>query len=330
MKDNAIFPIIFTIALSIGIALFAYFLLIHYVVDVDLNHRYREVTVLNFYELPHDRDIYIIGSSLVNEGIDGYMIEDFLQKRNINRSVYVLGQNAETPLSKVPELDNLIASKPKMVVIQLSYADLANNNDIYEDRFALISQRISCDQECRSLFNESQVKLIFQNPFEHLLYERKFLIPSLAHLDEIIFFKSKNLTRNQSFASNFKDPWISEINKTESEKIEMLKKYRSYPYSVSEDLNPQKKAFLFTINKLRKNNISVIIINMPISPNWLDTINESTRKNFSDFINTTGVPRYDYEKEYPSDYFTDLTHMNVAGRNNFSPKIAAIIADYVK
>jgi hypothetical protein len=328
MKDNTILPIIFTVALSIGIALLAYFLLIHYVVEVDLKENYRDLHVLDFYEQPHDQDIFITGSSHVNEGINAYLIEDFLQKRNINRSVYVLGLNAETPLSRVPELDNLVASNPRMVVICLSYGDLSNLVEMDVDRYSLISQRISCDEECRNLFNESQAKLIYQTPFERLIYERKFLIPSLTRLDKILFHKRRNLTRVDIFPNNFKDPWVHEINKTESEKSEMLKNARSYP--VFEDLNPQKKALLFTVNKLGKNNISVIIVNMPLSPDYSKTINESTRKNFSDFINMTGVPWYDYEREYTSGYFTDLTHLNVAGRNDFSQDLAEIITNNIK
>jgi hypothetical protein len=69
---------------------------------------------------------------------------------------------------------------------------------------------------------------------------------------------------------------------------------------------------------------------MPINPYYSNYINESTRDNFFNFLNETGVVWYDYELQYTSNFFIDNEHMNVAGRTNFSPKVASIIADYSK
>jgi len=329
MNDDSIFPVIMAIIFSISIALLTYFLLIHYVIEPELEQSHRELTVLDFYEQPHDRDIFIIGSSHVNEGIDAYLIEDFLQKRHINRSVYVLGINTETPLSKLPELDNLIASRPELVVIGLSYRDLRNRTNIYDDRFALISQRISSGGEYHYLFNDSQLKLLYQSPVENVFYNRKFIISSLNDQFSRIVRKGKDLNREEIFATNFKDPWIHETNLTDTEKIKMANDNTDLD-TISEDLNPQKRALLYTVHLLQQNNISVIIVNMPISPYYSNNINESTRHNFFNFLNITGVPWFDFEREYSPDFFTDKEHMNVAGRTDFSPKLAAIIADYVK
>ncbi len=149
MKNNSVFPVLVSLLVSFAIALFAYFLLIHCVVDTDLHTSHREIALLDFYQHPHTNDIFILGSSYVTEGIDGYLVEDALREKGINRSVYNLGIQAETPLSRLPELKNLIASKPGMVVIGLGYRDLANRTDIYDDRFALISQRVQLDESYR-------------------------------------------------------------------------------------------------------------------------------------------------------------------------------------
>lgn len=329
INNNSIFLIIISIVVSISIALFAYFLLIHFVVDVDLQKSHREISILNFFEQPHDRDILIMGSSFTNEGIDAYLIEDLLQERQINRSVYVVGMDAETPLSGVPMLDNLIASKPDVVVIGLSYRDLTNRTDVYDDRLALISQKISTDAEYLTLFNDSQIKLLSQSPSEHFFYKRKFIITSTFHLLRNILFTGENLTRGDKFATNFKDPWQYKTNWTEAEKIDVWKNNKTV-FPISNDWNPQKKALLYTTKKLQQNNISIIIINMPITPYYSSKINESTRQNFSNFLNTTGVPWYNFERAYPSDFFIDTEHMNAEGRTDFSLKIAAILADYLK
>jgi hypothetical protein len=63
---------------------------------------------------------------------------------------------------------------------------------------------------------------------------------------------------------------------------------------------------------------------------YSDRIKESSRHNFSVFLNETGIPWYNYEREYPSAFFIDEGHMNSAGRTDFSSKVAAIIADNIK
>ena len=112
MNNNSIFPVLVSLLVSFSIALFAYFLLIHFVVDTDLHTSHREIALLDFYQQPHTNDIFILGSSFVTEGVDGNLVEKSLRERGINRSVYNLGIQAETPLSRLPELENLIASKP--------------------------------------------------------------------------------------------------------------------------------------------------------------------------------------------------------------------------
>jgi hypothetical protein len=329
LDNKSVFPIILYIILSIGIALSAYFLLIHYVVDTDLHSSHREIAVLDLYGQPHDNDIFIIGSSYVTEGIDAYLVEKALQEQGMNLSVYNLGMQAETPLSRLPELENLIASKPRLVVIGMSFRDLANRSEIYDDRFALISQRIRMDEKYRPLFNDTQVKLLTQSPFENMLYNRKFIGGAVSHLVSNTLFKNKNPDREAVFDTNFKDPWVLTTNLTEEKKALAAQGdlSRDETDGVS---NPQKTAFLYSVDRLYQNNISVIIITMPMNSYYSDIIPESSRRNFSVFLNETGIPWYDFEKAYPSAFFIDQGHMNSVGRADFSPMIAAIIASTIK
>jgi hypothetical protein len=326
---TSIFPLLLSIILSVSIALFAYFLLIHFVVDTDLQTSHREIALLDFYQQPHDKDVVILGSSYVTEGIDTYIVEDVLRERGSNQSVYNLGMQAETPLSRLPELENLIASRPRMVVIGLGYRDLANRTDIYEDRFALISQRIHLDEQYRPLYNDTQVKFLTQSPLEHLWYERKFIGGAVFHLFRNGVLKEKLSSREALYDTNFKDPWLLTTNLTEEIKIQKAQEDQSRD-QIDDDLNPQKMALLSTVNRLRQNNISVIIISMPMNSYYSDRITESSRHNFSVFLNETGIPWYDYEQEYPSAFFIDEGHMNSAGRTDFSSRVAAILADQVK
>jgi hypothetical protein len=326
---TSIFSLILFIIVSVSIALFAYFLLIHFVVDTDLQTSHREIALLDFYQQPHDQDIVILGSSYVTEGIDAYQVENALREKGINRSVYNLGMQAETPLSRLPELENLIASRPRMVVIGLGYRDLANRTDIYEDRFGLISQRVHLDENYRPFYNDTQADLLTQSSFEHLWYERKFIGGAVFHLVRDRILRENISGREALFDTNFKDPWLLTTNLTEEMKVKKAQEDESQD-QIDDNLNPQKMALLSTVNRLRQNNISVIIISMPMNSYYSDRIKDSSRHNFSVFLNETSIPWYDYEREYPSAFFIDEGHMNSAGRTDFSSKVAAIIADSEK
>jgi len=335
MKESPFLSIILSIFLAFVIALILYILVIHFVVDENLSKNYRESALIDFYNQPHTGDIFVIGSSYVNEGVDANIIEESLQKNQINRSVFVIGMNAETPLSRVPELNNLIRSNPEIVIIGISYRDLTDNNEIYDDRLALISQKITCDKDCISFFNDSQLKMITQSPFENAIYKRKFIFnsafKSLKNFfsEETKINENKILKREELFLTNFKDPWVHKVNKTESEIINSLANVTDAK-RIYDDQNLQKQALLYTITKLHQNNISVILINMPINPHLSTVINNASRQNYTIFLNSTNVSWYDFEREYPSDFFTDTAHMNVAGRTAFSPRIADIIAKKLK
>ena len=340
MKYDTIPKIILTVALSIGIALFAYSLLVPFMVDdIPQNEpQYKRVNnLLNFYEQPHDGDIFVLGSSYITEGVDAYVVEELLQQRFINISAYNLGIHNSSPIERVGEVDYIIASKPKIVVIGVSYVNFGDSSYTFWDHIVLPYQRKQINiEEIRSLFTNEQLKKITQSPIEFNIYrffdKRKYIFDSISTRVRNIFILNESCSINKprfpdSYVTNFKDPWFMTSNVTEAEKRDMAMAWNKKVPQVSEDLNPQKRALLYTINRLKNDNISVIILNMPINPLASEMINESSRNNLSNFLNTTGVPWYDYEREYPSEYFIDMVHMNVAGRTEFSPKVAKIIAD---
>lgn len=339
-ENNTITTIIISIVLSIFIALTAYFLLINYVIDADpLNDPIlaRANNLRNFYEQNHEGSIFILGSSYVLEGIDAYIVERLLKKNYINRSVYNLGMPDDAPLDRLGEIDDIIAQRPEIVIIGISYREFTNDTTINDDRLQLIPKRITNDVEFSSFFNDEQLKIISQNYLERLFYKRKYILPFIDRYVGGILLKDKKssaigvkMSRDPNlFISNFKDPWAGINNRTEAEKIEALKNTK-YPNPTFEDSNSQKKALQYLITKLNQNKIPVIIINMPITPQYSNGVNESTRQNLSQFFNSTGLLWYDYEREYPSKYFEDNWHMNIAGRSDFSQKIATILVDYLE
>ena len=65
---------------------------------------------------------------------------------------------------------------------------------------------------------------------------------------------------------------------------------------------------------------------MPLNPLLSEKITDESRKNFSEFLNQTGVVWYDYEYLFGEEYFADTHHMwSIHGRDNFSPFMADLI-----
>jgi lysophospholipase L1-like esterase len=69
---------------------------------------------------------------------------------------------------------------------------------------------------------------------------------------------------------------------------------------------------------------------MPMDPLSTKKISDATRENYLSYVNSLGVPYYDFQRRYPSRYFHDLSHMNVEGRIAFSQDIAQIIKKEVE
>jgi ABC-type Zn uptake system ZnuABC Zn-binding protein ZnuA len=85
-----------------------------------------------------------------------------------------------------------------------------------------------------------------------------------------------------------------------------------------------------TIQELNKNNITVIIIEMPADPLAMQKISDTTKDNYFSFLNTTGVTYDNFQNRYPSSYFHDLSHMNIQGRTSFSHDMAKMIIQGVE
>lgn len=105
MSDEALYPEIVGIALSVAIAVLAYSLVVVLLVDGNLENlepetvRIRNMDAL--YGEPHDGDVFVIGASWVVEGVDAALVEEGLRRRNVTGSVYNLGINNDFPLSRM-------------------------------------------------------------------------------------------------------------------------------------------------------------------------------------------------------------------------------------
>ena len=193
--------------------------------------------------------------------------------------------------------------------------------NISADDLALVSGDIQLDDYSRSLFQAEEIGLIDMSPLYLKFYQRKFIIPSLLNM----LWKGENPEREA--AKNFKALPMNGENLTYELLLIRLNNSRDMldKYVVGSGENTQKVALNYTIHLLHSQGFSVAIINMPLNPVLSQKISEDTRRNYFSFLNSTGSNYYDYERRYPSQCFSDLTHLNFRGRKEFSEDMARII-----
>ena len=306
-------------------------ILLHVLVGPYLNETNRVVNIFNLYrnlEGSSQEKIFIIGSSQIEAGIDSNLIEKLIEKNEskmnprLSAQVYNLGYPGDTPLRRLTEVARLSECRPRMVIIGLTYYAINDTSfNISADDLALVSGDIQLDNYSRSLFQAEEIDLIDMSPLYLKFYNRKFIIPSLLN----VIWKGENPEREA--AKNFKALPINGENLTYELLLIRLNNSRDMleKYVVSPGENTQKVALNYTIHLLHSQGFSVAIINMPLSPVLSQKISEDTRRNYFSFLNSTGCDYYDYESRYPSQSFSDLTHLNFRGRKEFSEDVAKII-----
>jgi hypothetical protein len=208
------------------------------------------------------------------------------------------------------------------VLFGLTYYGLNGTSfPVTSDSLALVSDEIALDKEARSLFLERDLELIDMSPPNRMLYKRKFIVPSIQQ-----FLLGKPPQKDED-PHDFKSPQIFKENLTRDLLLIRLNNSRDTleKYTVSVEDNPEKKALKYMISNMTACGIPVVIVNMPLNPLLSDMITDETRYNYATFLNVTRVPYYDLESNYSSLCFSDLTHLNEAGKRRFSEDIGGII-----
>lgn len=297
-------------ALTIIAAIIISFIIIIYLyISVIPSYLYssnRAVNIFNFYDHVESDKIFFIGSSLIASDVDARMID---------KDAFNLGSSSDTPLRRLVELKKLIETKPRAVIIGLTYSSLNESSFAVSgaDQIAPVADIIKIGS--RELFSKEELKLIDANP---TYYNRKFISAGLLAL---IYRGESNWNM-----TNFNIPENHKKNSTYEELMDKLKdKTRISNYAVSEEDCNQKSALNYTISELKKAGIQVIVINMPLNPLLSEKISNETRKNYSYFLNSTGVEYYDFERSCPIECFADLTHLNDAGRTHFTELLCTIV-----
>jgi lysophospholipase L1-like esterase len=282
----------------------------------------------------HQKMVFFIGSSQTKLGIDSYIIENETVKKMNAIAVYNLGIDSDTPLRRLIEMDHIIASHPDLVIIGISYPGLGD--DPFRDRHALslVSGKFSLDDYAKSLFSDDERSKLYQKEDFVSFFSKGRKISDYI-IDRTI--NKQQLDQKISHANNFKNPSTTDPDKSREELLKQLAPRKGSDLEkalfawtiVNATDNSQRKALEYFIQKLQTNNISVIVVNMPLNPLLYNIEPAATRYNFfnavNKVVNATGISFYDYEKKFPEEDFMDLTHLNRQGREKFSREMAQVI-----
>jgi hypothetical protein len=326
--------IVLIVIFAILCSFLLYFLFTTFLLNPWLENNQRELCVLNFYShknMSMVPEIFFIGTSQMKEGLDCYIIENDFKIANRSVLCYNLAVNADSPLRRLTELDAIIQAKPKIVVIGTDIRTMYSGEKIEESRLILLANKINLDAPSTELYDKEQLKLLHLNPFERDIANRIYIISYLNYLT--INKLAPNSVADYEYRNNFKNPYKYVENASMEEKIARADNYDPindtvFSKNYGDSLN--KLALNLTIQELQKNNITVIIIEMPGDPLARKKISDTTKNNYFSFLNTTGVTYYNFQDRYPGGYFHDLTHMNVQGRTSFSHDLAKIIIQDVE
>ncbi len=302
--DSEYRNIALTIIAAVIISLIISITFVVFIVPPYLHATNRAINIFDFYEHIGPNNIYFIGSSQIADDVD---------TRMIGPDAYNLGWGGDTPLRRLIELNQLIKTQPRTVIIGLSYFGLNDSPVIVlqADLIAPVADKIKTVP--REFFTEEELKLIDTNPF---YYNRKFIgssLLALIHNDE------------SEDVANFTIPDNPAKNLTYQERVDLVNNGGADSSVVPENDCNQKRALNYTIYELQKAGIYVMVINMPLNPLLSAKISNETRKSYFNFLNSTGVKYYDFERSFSDKYFADLVHLNSAGRKCFTELLCPIV-----
>ncbi|MDE2521575.1 MAG: hypothetical protein O0X93_00255 [Methanocorpusculum sp.] len=269
--------------------------------------------------------VYFIGSSVVGDAVHCREIDQYLQNAGYNISTYNLLMDGDTPLRRLPQIQNIISSHPSLVVIGVTYRSVTDDQWV-DETVVLVHDKLKINPDASQFYSSEELHDLKQKP--DLRYKVRFLRSVLMPYRD---------TWGNDGISYAKDPFIviSNDRRTANILIENIQKQANDPSDkwrpvVPAEMTRHKQALIYNVQTLQDAGIPVVLINMPLHPLFSEKITNESRQNFFDLLNETGAKWYDMEFAYDSEYFRDSHHASLEGGTFFSQDMAELIISEVK
>lgn len=242
----------------------------------------------DFYEsdLGNGRKIFIVGSSHVGQ-LNATHIQEILDSYGYSFKIYNLAYQADTPEKRVKTVDKIIGLKPEMVVYGFSYRDL----DVTSENIIL--------PEPKQYFHDIASNIDFK------AYNPKLL--TLEYIrglfsDSPLFPSTKVITINNTpFFTYDVNTQIQILNQNELKNQAAISEAPKINLG-EPSTNKQVRALIELVNKLKNNNINVVLFTTPLNSVYLDGLDSSQKSTFREIqdkiTEETGITIHDLTDRY--------------------------------
>ncbi len=289
------------IVLSISFAFIVTFSLLFFFLNY-FPHSSNEIKNNQFFSenFNNKNKIFLIGSSHV-----GYLNSTYIVKKILNFDtefeVYNLAYDTDNPEIRSKSIEQIISLKPKIIFYGISYRDFETNIQepfLLPDSKDFIEIFIKTDE---SKINPRLVTLkIIKNIFNY-----SNIIPDSGR--KISFVNTPFTTLDIA----------STIIPNQNELLKEIPIIISQKNNVMIDLEGIKHVkFVEIVERLEKENISLVVFVTPLHTKYLETISENEKKNFNSIIsnlkNNYNIKIYNFMNNYESqNIWLNLSHIAV-------------------
>ena len=294
---------------------------------------------------PNKKKIYLIGSSQVGR-LNATYIEEQVSQTKASFVIYNLATNGDEPLKRINLVQEIIDSKPVMVVYGISFLD------VIDELRGLGAMIIIKQDPVTDVIGADKPNSILPDPekfFHKWMNDQTIIDFTNFDISQKNILKIWGLSTEQSRDSVFKlnspdTPFIKytkRLNKIidEKEMKESLNDFQNYGriftgYKEGKDVDAMTIKKIITT--LKKNNIEVILFSVPIPRGYLDKIDNSDIEIFESVLKEISdefeVKVYHlYNKYADMDIWYDPIHISMDKTAiGFSSDIAEIILAEIK
>jgi hypothetical protein len=322
---------VWDLVLAIGLGFAAYFGIVDFLVGhlhIMPPHIGRLVSEDEFIQnkLAHEDHPFLtfLGSSVTVEGVDCHIVDAEL--KSICES-FNLAWNGSSPRLWLLLAPHLAATKPKMIVLCVDAAPVAENSKILPIDLAVASWwrlvPLKDLVDLQKVLTENELEQLGQSDLMDLFVFRSLLPGSL---DSNLREKARRDLRFQDYLTDFKSPWVqrSRVNQAALEKHLRLISNRMA------DSNEAKwaaryDALRYLTQYLPGQECPVMLVIMPLNPRLAALPRKQylnrVRDEVADIARAGSIPIFDYSDLLNEDEFSDAVHASSSGRKRLSERL---------
>ena len=269
---NKNLKISFLILIALGISFSIFVIVIQYFYEKQITSEYHDEEKYYNSITNTQKKIFILGSSHVN-ALDPFFIENELKANNEDYQVYNFGKMANRPQRTLETMDLIISAKPDIIVYGIAARDFVdiqsiNQPSIHKSEWFL--------PDPSSIFDELSTSL---NKFNIQILEKNFspklvTVKALRGMTEL----SQDYIKAPFFRFDYKRDFTT---MTDAELKNEIGTDIEFVNIETPDKNNDVIALKKIINKLKANNIKLILFTTPQHKYYLEHISDSEKKSFN-------------------------------------------------